>query len=538
LPYNDNNREKLIMDPETPKDPAAGPSPEAASAQSPAAGTSLDAQPNTNPRVFTPGSSQRSQTPDPLVPTVPLSAEAPPQPADGPFTPGTVTTGGVTPPRFSRKTIKLIVGAAVLVTLGAAGYVFGYYIPNKPENVYATALKRTGIGYDRLVDYASDPELAKKYKSTEVSGKFRVDSTDFDTDGTFEAKADEKNMTFKMDVGALTSRLKAEIVAKDAENSESPDVYFKADGIKGYGSLTGIPGLDGLDKQWISVDHSLIDTATKSLSNDTAESLKLPDDATLKEAYKTLGDVSDQYLFTGSKKNGVIEMRSYVGKEKVDGKQTLHYKVGVNKANYKKFIRALASEMDKTKLNTWVKENYGKSISQSMDVEAIIKDADKLDAKDTADLWVNAGTKLVHKVRFTEKNDPKTYLELGLDYDSGDSFPFFLNFKSSGDGIFKLTATLNAKTDAITVKGALTGNPTVSGSFDLTVKPGTDNLSVTAPTGSITLTEALARLGLGDYLNLLTQSLSGTLQNSAPTGANGGYSQEELQLLQSLYNVQ
>src|SRR5688500_18121467 len=61
---------------------------------------------------------------------------------------------------LGKKKALVAAGAAAVVVLGAAGYVFGFYLPNKPENVYKSALSNTGEGYQALIDYADNKEVA------------------------------------------------------------------------------------------------------------------------------------------------------------------------------------------------------------------------------------------------------------------------------------------------------------------------------------------------------------------------------------------
>ncbi len=438
----------------------------------------------------------------------------------------------------------LFLGAAVAVLVaGASAYVFGFYIPNKPENVYATAMSRTGDGYDRLVKYLSNEKLAEKYKTTDTKGTFKINSPDFSTDGSFSMKGDDKNAAFNLDMGMVTSRLKVDVLAKDVANSESPDLYMKVAGIKGFGSAFEMPGLDSLDNQWITVDHSLIDTFAQSVTQDSGEAMKMPSRPDLSEAYAVVGTVGDKYLFTADKANAVFEMRQYVGRETTDGVTTLHYKVGINKANYKKFVKELATELDKTKLNTWVKENYGgRNISGYMDPEQAAKEIDSIKDSDTADLWVNADTKLIHKVRFNDKNNAGEYVDIGMAYKGGNEYPFFLNLQTS-DGVFKLTATLNAETDVVSATGSYKGKGSaagVNGSFNMTMKPGTGAVKVEVPAGAITLQQALDKAGLTEYINELAASLQGLQAMSEESLGGSGTSLEGASPaeLETLFNVQ
>ena len=438
--------------------------------------------------------------------------------------PNGVVTNGM-PKRPSKGRLFAIAGAAAVVVLGTAGYVFGFYIPNKPENVFNTALTNTGKGYDQLVDYLDDKELESKFKSASTEGTFKLESADFSTDGKFKAANDEKNATFSGDVGLGTTRLTIDGVAKDVDNSESPDLYLKLGGIKGLGEGFGMPELDTLDNQWITLDHSLIDSYVNMAESagglEATDQMKAPTQEQAADGARVLGEVSKKYLFTDDEANAVFEMKKYIGKETVDGKETNHYDVKVNKAHLKAYYKELGEQLDKSKLNAWAKDAYDKDLSKLIDSEGMQKSVDDIKDTDTFGMWVNTETKLVHKVRFSEsKNAAENYMEVGLNYAGGDEKPLFLNFRSNQDGSDtsgSITFNINTKTDVFKIEADLEqkGDNAVAMNLKAEIKPGASNFKAEAPEGAITLSEAFSRVGLGDYLELFNQSLESELNSEA-----------------------
>jgi hypothetical protein len=416
--------------------------------------------------------------------------------------PNGVVSGGANAGKgLSKSRLIAIAGAAVIVVLGTAGYVFGYYLPNKPENVYKSALTNTGKGYDELVAYLDNKELETKFKTSDASGSFKMESDGFSTDGTFSAKGDEKNGTFSGDIGLGTTRLKIDGVAKDVENSESPDLYLKFGGIKGLGANFGIPELDTLDDQWITVDHSFLDSYLGSIESasgldSSSSEMKAPKREDVAEAAKAIGEVSKKYLFTGNEETAVFKMKEFVKTETVDGKNTNHYKVSADKAHLKAFSKELGEKLYKT------------------------KSVDDIKDGDTFDIWVNKDTKLVHKVRFTDSANEKSFMELGLNYAGGDEKPFFLNVATEQDGVktdVGLKLSINTKTNVFKIDLGLEtdGDAAVSGSIKAEIKPGTGSVKADVPAGAITLSDALAQIGLGGYLDLLQSSLQTSLEQQA-----------------------
>jgi hypothetical protein len=423
-----------------------------------------------------------------------------------------------------------IAGAATVLVLGGGGYVLGYYIPSRPVNVYKSALANTADGYDQLIAYSTDKEVSKKLQNSEVNGKYKIEAGEMTTDGTFSGHVDDKNASFKGDLGLGTTRVTIDGLMKDAENSDSPDTYLKVSGIKGLGEQIGVPAVDSLDGQWVSIDHTLIDNLTKQLEASSGVDAAsgrtaMPTEAQLTDAAKVIGEQSKKYLFTTDKDRAVLMLDTFVGKETVDGKPTNHYKVRADKEHLKTFVKELGKELDKSKLNDWAKASYGKNLSEAVNVEEMVKQADGIKASDKFDVWVNTDTKLVHKVRFAEKQHAdKNFMEFGLNYSGGAEKPFFINFSSDKDNMLttgKLGVTLNTDTDNMKFDLQMQENSdgeTTKISMDAKVKPADGKVDTSVPAGSISLSEAMSRLGLGDYVNALTEG--GMMQEtSGSTGA-------------------
>ncbi|HEX9153257.1 MAG TPA: hypothetical protein VF809_00370, partial [Candidatus Saccharimonadales bacterium] len=337
----------------------------------------------------------------------------------------------------SRPRLIAIAGAAAIVVIGSAGYVFGYYLPNKPENIYKSALVKTGDGYDSFVNYINDKELTSKYKTVSFDGDMNIDSAGSEVSSTFQGKMDENNSTFSGEVDLGVAKIELDGVVKDVSGSESPDVYMKVKGIEGLGANFGMPAMDTLDSQWISVDHSIIERLVNQASSasgvDVTSSVSMPSQTDVADAARAVGAVSKKYLFTTDPANEVFKMKEYVGKETVDGKATNHYKVNVDKAHLKSFAKELGKALDKSKLNDWAKDSSGKSLSKLIDTDGMADSADGIKDGDTFDVWVNTSTKLVHKVRFTDSSNKSNYMDLGFNYSGGDEKLFFINFHAEDD---------------------------------------------------------------------------------------------------------
>lgn len=453
-------------------------------------------------------------------PSLPSSPDTKPQPKQHLYYDVSHTGGiGASSKKRSAKMTRMAIAAlASLLVLAGGAYVFGYYVPNRPANVYRSALNNTSAGYDQLVKYMTTTANKKSFNNVEAKGTFRFSGSGVSTDGAFEAHSDGKNTSFSGDVGLATSRIRLNGLAKDAANSDSPDLYLKISGIKGMETLYGVPGLDSLDSQWVAVDHTLFDTLAQQSGQleglDAKSGVSMPKQADITQAAQVIGAEADKYLFSTDDKTAVLHMDSFVGKETVDGKSTNHYKVTPSKDHLKAFATDLAKALDKSDLNKWAKDSYGSPLSKVLNVKAITRQADNVKRDTTFDVWVNAKTKLVHKIRFSDSRDSAhNYTEFGLNYGGGSEYPFFMRIVENSDGAASLGVfNLSLNTDTNAMNFAVNAKNTPSDAtqktvmaFDFTAKPSSGGVQATAPSDTISLSEALSRVGLGDYLDLLTQ---------------------------------
>ncbi len=115
---------------------------------------------------------------------------------------------------------------------GSAGAYFGYFVPNKPANVWRTALTNTGKGYDKLSQYATSK---KDVKSMSAKGSFKI-TGDVASDGTFSGVSDGKSAQLTGSTSALGLKVNYDVRAIDSAGN-TPDIYFKVDGVQGLGDL-------------------------------------------------------------------------------------------------------------------------------------------------------------------------------------------------------------------------------------------------------------------------------------------------------------
>jgi hypothetical protein len=468
--------------------------------------------PNENPLPTSPvAPSSPSPTPEVSQPVSPVVAAIPPTPPSKSF--------------FKRLPKAAWAGVvALLVIGGAAAFYFGYYA--NPTVVYNQSLKNTAKGYDKLVTYV-EQQSKLETKAYTGDGTFKIKSNSFSTDGKISVKGSEKSGELKFDFGLAATRVDADIrFLKSA--SSNPDIYIRAEGIKGLGTVAGAPEMDAmlakLDGTWIAIDHTLLDSFGGAVAGQAPASSEPPTEEQINDALKSLSKANQEYLFASGDK-AVLKVVKNHGAETVDGHKTYHYQMTLNKANVKKYITAQKTALKSSKLNDWIKQNnYQDMVDATFD--DIQQSANGIKESDTFDLWVDAKQRLIYKVRFVdEKNPVENYVDLGLDYTGGDKFPFFITGQSkegSNKTTFTLVATLNTldgNTDLkLTVKN--TGAEAFDMNANFTLKPSKSAIKIEKPSGSKPLAEVLSEIGLGGYVEQL-QALSGGAAPS-PTAPPSG----------------
>jgi hypothetical protein len=420
------------------------------------------------------------------------------------------------------KKIALILALPLLFIGGGASAYLGYYVPNKPENVWNTALTNTGKGYDKLSQYAT---AKKDVKDMSAKGSFKI-SGSVAADGSFNGASDGKNGQLTGTTSAVGLKINYDVRTIDSPGN-TPDVYFKIDGIQGLGELAAdyaVPlggdgssvkkALNGLNGQWYFVDHTLFDQLAKS--SNTSLQISSND---VSSALKAVGDSSKQYLFTDNPDKAAITVKQYVGKDTQDGRKTYHYKVGVNKENLKAYNKSLCDNLIKTKLfklfsqNGVGDEDFSKECFDSTGI-------DKIKDSQTADVWVDLHTKLIHKVRIAEESNSNNYTDIIQDYQGGNELPFSIathtqekvdsSIYSGASASSKPHTTsgqikmkLNMKTNTFIADATFedSGSTTNKGTFNLILAPSNQPVKVEKPAGAKTIIELMNDLGFSDMVS-------------------------------------
>lgn len=346
----------------------------------------------------------------------------------------------------SRKRLFIGLAVVILVVLLAGGFVFGYYIPNRPGNVWKSALTNSGKAYDMLTEYATKD---RANKGTKIDGSFDLTGK-LQSSGSFHGQTAGKDGQLTGDFTTKQGKTNFELRSLAVANSSIPDIYLKVDNIGsiapllGFGSALPSQLTKAINSQWFSVDHTLFNEMSGSNSSAVPKVTR----ADVKQLLDTVGTVSKQYVFTSDPSKAVLVMKQVVGAEKKDGRNTYHYKVGIDHEHYKAYVKALCNALKDDKLI--------KQLSTGpVDCEKAAAGIQKTDANRTFDVWVDRWTKLPHVIRVTDANNANSYVEFNQDYRGGDEMPFGLKVhdqETDATVDYNFAATANTKTDVFSAK--------------------------------------------------------------------------------------
>ena len=411
-----------------------------------------------------------------------------------------------------------IVSVLVLIFGGSAYAYFGYYM--SPSTVWKDSLSNTGKGYDSLITYLNT-QSKTHYSGVKENGSFTLSSDGTNFDGSVMAQSYNNNATasVKLDLGVSKIDLEARTVPA---GTNAADIYLQVNGIKSIEQSLGTnfgPQIDNLDGQWIVVDHNLIADLEQQLLKQQGNKPQLHW-SDINSFLVSAGQVNQQYVFTTNPSKSVTKIVKTYGKETVDGHKTIHYQVGFVKANVKAYITAMCGALSDSGLGTYIKAQTGQAVKDSSDCKDAENSADQIKSSDTVDVWADASHRILYKVRVSDpsNNPAQNFVDVGLNYTGGSSYPFFINEQnkdSSDTGSFSVVATLDSKANTLkaVVKGSDKGASSFSLNGNFTVSPSNQKLSESAPSKAIPITTVINNLGLGPYLDQIESLSSGGTSN-------------------------
>lgn|GEM_PF-2068149 len=384
--------------------------------------------------------------------------------------------------------VALIVVGVFLISSTAAGY-FGYVVPNKPENVWKSAMKNMGTAYDSLTKIDLDLSTTK---GTETTGEFSYDG-DSIFNGDFSVKSYNTDLVMQLNLTQETLKTKIELMLVTPESKKVPNLYFKIAELSGTNDITDALLQDDFSKivgKWYILDTSSYD---EDLIKEDAPNEYTKEDYT--ELYNKVGESVKEYLFSTDKDKAVLNVNEFVTKEDSFGHSAYKYKVKVNNSALNSFEKSVISNVQNTKIgSTLVKDNELDNYVGTLD--------DTLPSDEEFDVWIDKKTKLIQNIRYYNKNDQNTYSEFGQLYQGGDVIPLFFNTQQStesGNDDFNIKLDLDQKQKTANLKAAYT-QADGTGAFTISsnLRTNTNELQLTEPTDARPILELLYGEGYED----------------------------------------
>ncbi len=405
---------------------------------------------------------------------------------------------------FNKKNKFLFILVIIIVVLfgGSAYAYFGYYMSS--ATIWNDSLGNASSGYNKLVSYVNTQSTAG-YKGISVNGSFNLQMGSSHDNGSLNFESYDKNSTasIKLDFGVSNLDLEERSIAVSA--SLDPNLYFQVNGVNQLGGYfpNEAPILDKINGQWIEVDHNLIADLTSSSSSKQA-STPSPSWSSLGSYLLTTSSINKKYLFSSNKSYAVLRILKSYGKETINGVNTEHYLVGFNKANTKSYLNALCSAFVSSSLGNYFKQQSNSLFQlNASSCSNFSASANSLNSSDTFQLWDNVDNRIPYMVRFSKKNNPlENYIDLGLNYNNGTSYPFFITGTSKSYGAttnFTSNITLDTSNNSLLATLNVTSNSSnnkdvFNGNFSFI--PTDKVLNVQVPAGSIPLPTELNNLGI------------------------------------------
>lgn len=436
-------------------------------------------------------------------PSVPQFSEPPKQP----FLPSTE------PAPRSRKRMWIFIVVLIVVLGLAAGYVFAFYLPAQPGNMYKSGLTNTGKALDALINY-SEKHKIDDYKSASFTGSAQVKSAqgsfDFDTSGSMDKKG---NASATLSADIMGQKIQADIKSVLPKKGTTPDIYFQVNNAE---KLLSQFNLQAYNQRWIVVDHTMLDTWAKNAESEkdnTTPEVTAPTYDQVRDAINKVHALNKQYLFSTDQQTAVLKDQQFVAKEQIHDHTHYHYKVAYSKDHLKTYVAEVKKALDASKLNEWSESVDHKKLSEQMDFDKLEKDVEKAKSDYKFDLWVDAKTRVVSQLKFAGLDNGKAQLTIGQNYTGGDQYPFTLSASGKDDNDHPQSVTINMVIDTKTNKVSFdfngkiqdTTGKTAELSGDFSITPSAKEVKVEAPKDATPINDVVRELFGGGPTNLNTQ---------------------------------
>jgi hypothetical protein len=409
-------------------------------------------------------------------------------------------------PRNWKRRIITVVLLLLLLSAAIGGYVFGYHIPNQPENVYKTGIERTGSAIQSIIYDATQPQALERFSSTDLTVTASVKSDGQEYSGSFSSKLNASSSDSSLDFSMIANEndeemnLGIKILTDLREGQRLPDMYFQLRGISQLGLDAFIPNISSYDNKWIAVTSEYLETNFGEYIETDSVNTENPSKEDVADYIRSVTDVTNQYLFSADPEFSVLEQREYVGEEQVNDLGTYRYKVAVNEQNAISYCRALVDVSIRSnayrKLTGIAEDELDNLVKESQEEceEYISEDFDE---DETMDMWVDKKYKLIHKIRIYDPENRDSYADIGQNYTGGNDLSLFLEIKDVSNDLESIV-TVITNTDSNTTAGTATIKQGGEYSYEATVtfdaKPYEGDINVTRPADAIDIEDIMQTL--------------------------------------------
>ncbi|CAN5639456.1 hypothetical protein BH23PAT2_BH23PAT2_03540 [soil metagenome] len=478
--------------------------------------SSAPSAPPVSPTTTHEGQPSATVTPSATVGATALANQAPlPVPdVTKPTVDSSAPVAGQTPAggkKHPKKKLLIIGGVVALTLIAVAGFVFGYYIPNQPDNVYSTGLDRTGEVLQELILEATEEDALEAFSQSEVTMSAVVTAEGNEINGTFTSKLNDVSSDSQLGISVASDTpdqdmdIALSILTDLQADNRFPDVFLRFSGYRGLGLEGFVPGIDAYDGKWIAITADYIE---ENFGEYIDEEVETDGDIThedITELATVTTDVTNRYIFTSDPENAVFENREFVGEEQLDDVTAYRYVVGLNIANAKKYCAEISEQVINTQA---YKKMLGLSDEDVTDAVAEARESCEEDVEisqddTTFDMWIDKKYKLIHKVRVYEQETRDNYIEIGQNYTGGNNLSIFALYHNEEDNLdWTFEASTNPETSVTSGSSKLTKNGENPVDMDITfeIKPYSGDINVERPTDVLDVQDVLEALGNGSVL--------------------------------------
>lgn len=455
------------------------------------------------------------QTPNSQAPqTNPPPADNGSVGANSPIPPGT------RPGAKNKKPLIIALSALGVTLLLVLGGVFGYYIPNRPENVWNSGLDRSGTALTSLIENLTEEEKLEQWSSSEIDASIEYQTPGGNFSGNLNLLIDQQNATGSFAMGLDGSDPEAgadgefslDFAAENLDDQNLTDIFFRYSGAEMFGLDFFVPGISSFEGQWIHADAEYLRSAWQREGSEPEEYNPITSQESAQLA-QVIADTTSEYVFSTDPDKAILENQEFAGDEEVDGLRTYRYKVSFNQDNAEKYCLTLTErviEEPAYKKLSGLEDEALQSEKQAAADRCQNSAQEAADDVETFDIWIDRDSKLIYKVRF-EDSDNSSFVELGQKPNDDNKLVIFANFEGqnqnagvpessdSGSG-YKAALEMTVDIDRSSVDSTFTleSNSQQLGKSNLntafSIKPYDGAVEVQRPSDAVDIEEFLAEL--------------------------------------------